>query len=421
MISYETAQAIIKQKASGRFLDTEWVDVENSVGRVTAQKVYSRKDSPPFDNSAMDGFAVSSDLTTRASETNPLTFFILGSLAAGEHSRHLQATNSDLPVAVEIMTGAPIPRHLHLNAVIKMEEIEKIGGQKIIIKRSLLPEENIRSAGADIAQGEFLVAKGIFLGPEHIMALTSVGISSVSVFRKPRIAVISTGKELVPHTEADLVDGSIYNSTAPYLISAISMLGASPHFHGSVPDDAECFTKLIKIILEDKPDLIVSTGAVSVGKHDFIREALEKMGAEILFHKVAIRPGKPMLFAQIPTEKEKPMALFLGFPGNPVPAATGVRFFIEPCLRSLYGSTEEKPILARTTNRIEKPTTLQCFFKANLIFHQNQLQVQLLSGQESFKIKPLLSANAWAVLPAGQQFIEENELIETFPLYSLRK
>lgn len=421
MIAYETAQLIIKQKALERSLPTEYVPVEKSMGRVTSEAICSPKNSPPFDNSAMDGFAISSALTAAASEKNPLFFSILASIAAGESIGKTIKSNSDLPFAVEIMTGAPIPRHLHVNAVIKMEEVEQIEGQKIILRRPVLAEENIRLAGGDIQKSECLLTHGIFLGPEHIMALTSVGIASVPVFKKPRIAVISTGKELAPHGEANLADGCIYNSTAPYLISAISMLGASAHFYGSVPDDAECFTNLLKIILQDKPDLIISTGAVSMGKHDFLRAALEKMNAEILFHKVAIRPGKPMLFAQMPAEEKNLGALFLGFPGNPVPAATGVRFFLEPYLRILYGLNAEKPILAHVINRMEKPKALRCFFKANFVFHENQVQVRLLAGQESFKIKPLLYADAWAVLPEGKQFIEENDLVETFPFYASRK
>jgi molybdopterin molybdotransferase len=167
MISYETAQVIIKQKALEGALPSECVSVENAMGRFLSQAIFSPINSPPFDNSAMDGFAVLAAATATASEKNPLSFSILGSIAAGDHFNQTKTQNSDLPFAIEIMTGAQIPHHLNVNAVIKIEQIRQINTKKIIIRSPVLQGENIRTAGEDIQKNEQLMPQGTFLGPER--------------------------------------------------------------------------------------------------------------------------------------------------------------------------------------------------------------------------------------------------------------
>ena len=247
--------------------------------------------------------------------------------------------------------------------------------------------------------------------PQHILTLGSHGIPRLKVRRKPRIAILATGKEIVEVGEP-LQSGQIWNSTAPFLKTALSALGTDPTFYGIVKDDPEAFFQIMNRIFSDAPDVVITTGAVSVGKHDFIAQALSDLKAQILFSKVAIRPGKPILFAKLPQGPS-----FFGLPGNPVSTAVGMRFFVVPFLRKMLGQAQEKPWTALLEKSARKPEGFRCFFKARVESRRGALHVSILPGQSSFMISPLLEANAWAVLPEEAKSIQEGTPLELFPLW----
>ncbi len=399
MIRYEKALNLILSHSSQ--LEAQNIPTSHSVGRILAKDIFSLKNIPSFANSAMDGFAYRHQ---EFSYSKPIKFTVLGSLAAGDEIPH----NQTAPMQTwEIMTGAPIPHDC--DSVIKIEDTLREGAYVTFLKPGKL-EDNIRKIGEDFTVGDLIAKKGTRLLPEHLMAMAALGISEVPVVKKPRVGVISTGAELSSNTE--ISSAKIRNSTAPYLLTELSLLGTEPAFLGTNADDPNSFLELIKEQAKENVDIIISTGAVSMGKHDFVATALRDLGAEIIFHKTAIRPGKPILLARIGK------TTFFGIPGNPVSTAVGIRFFVEPYLREIQGLVQEKSTVMKLIGKAKKPEGIRCFFKARTSTKNSELQVEILSGQESFRIAPLLSANAWAFLPEEGKEIIEDSYIEVVPLHS---
>ncbi len=388
--------------ASVSALTVEEIPIERAVNRVLSSSVSSAEALPPFTNSAMDGFAVSSRDFLNLS--TPFQFRVNGIIAAGDAPiERLNGPNE----CWEIMTGAPVPAQC--DTVIKVEETKR-DGDYIHIHRAPVAGENIRNAGEDFRMGMPVAQPGTRLYPEHLMAFSALGVRNVSVFRSPRVGVVSTGGELA--SNAALGSGKIRNSTAPYLLAELNALGMEAHFLGVVADEPKAFLKLMEEQLSQDVEVILSTGAVSMGRYDFVASALRDLGAEILFHKVAIRPGKPILFAKMGK------TAFFGVPGNPVSTAVGLRFFVEPYLRALQGVLQESPHRAILENDTKKPSGLRCFFKAKTSHERSQQSVTILKGQESFRIAPFLTANSWAILPEDGVSVAKGSEIDFYPLHS---
>jgi len=408
MINYKQALEIIAKHAKP--LEKIEVNISNALGRVCAADITSPEIVPQFNNSAMDGFAVNSTILKQASEGNSIALKVVGSTAAGD------SPEKGGEGAWEIMTGAPVP--LGYDAVVKIEDTKTIKKdiegrpQEISINISASPKQNIRDAGEDFQIGDAILKSGDIITPEHIMALASLGIANISVQQKPSVAVVSTGKELVDDIATPLKSGQIRNSNAPYLLSALSEVNVSASYEGTIHDEPEIFEDSIMELLKGATNIIISTGAVSMGRYDFIPDSLKKLGAEILFHKVAIRPGKPVLFAKFPNGK-----FYFGLPGNPISAAVGLRFFTYPLIRHLQNLEAESPINARLLMPAKKKQGLRFFRKAHLsVAVGGKLQLEILNGQESFKIHPMLQANCWAEFTEEQTGYEVGEPINIYPL-----
>lgn len=420
MITYSESLAILTASARDRRLPVEWVPLDQTLGRVVGQEVRGAEAIPGFDNSAMDGFAVSSEATQMASAEHPVRLRVLGTIMAGDRITERPGTRREN--CFEIMTGAPMPeggRAGALNAVVKIEDVvvhRASDGrpESIELKRALKPFENVRERGEDFAEGQTIFRPGTQLAPEHLMAAASLGLAKLPVIRRPRLAFLSTGDELVPYTTRELEPGQIRNSTAPYLVAAGPRFGAECRTYGVVGDSPEDFLKRLHAMTDDGADVIVTTGAVSMGKCDFIKEALEHAGALIRYHKVAIRPGKPGLFAELPSPGRP---VVFGVPGNPISTVVGLRFFISPYLRMLAGQPAELPLRARLAAPAPKPEGLRCFFKARLECGPEASKVTALHGQPSFMVSSLLEANAWVVFPeAGREAVEGTE-VDVYPIF----
>lgn len=408
MICYGEALKVIYQSAEQRRLSTQLVPVEQAIGRITSEEILSPEAVPSFDNSAMDGFAIRSSSTQKADSTNPLTFRIAGIVAAGDSPlSQIQVQEAFVKygedAVFEIMTGAALPPGF--NAIVKIEDVKVILNSsglssEIRINHPVLLGQNVRSIGEDYQVGQKMIPAHTSLHAEHLLSLTGLGISMIPVIRKPKVSIISTGKELVPYSTSRLIPGMIRNSTGPYLTLKLITQGADAKFHGEIPDDSEVFIELLqRILAEEQPDLIITTGAVSMGKYDFIPTALKKMGAVFGFHKVGIRPGKPILFAEFP-EKDGYRPVFFGMPGNPVSTSVGFRFFVDPYLRIMNGQTPEAPLKAKLTDPgKQKPGGLRCFYKGQLEVLSTGVSARVLEGQASFMVNTLLAANAWVVIP----------------------
>lgn len=298
------------------------VDLSETVGRVVADDICAPLEMPFFDNSAMDGFAVRcSDF----SDHGPWTFLIGEEIAAG--AKEMRVAERGVPTAWPIYTGASVPPHC--DAVVMQE---KCGRQAdyVVMKQRPVRGDNIRRKGEDIARGTILIPAGTKISPRHIGLLAANGFRDVAVTRKPRVAILSTGDELVV-PGAPLRVGEIYDSNLPMLAALLQEDGAELVNIGRAPDNLEETRALIEACSKDC-DLIVSSGAVSVGGRDFLKDAFTCAGGTISGWRVAIKPGKPVLFGSI-----NEMG-FTGLPGNPLATFIGYKFFVSPQIRVLSGA-----------------------------------------------------------------------------------
>lgn len=399
MIAYLDALKIIQNAATTPVAAR--VKTSDALNQVLAEDFKAPFALPRFDNSSMDGFALRADDTLTASTETPLTLPVLHAQAAGDTAGCNQPGH-----AVEIMTGAAMPQHA--DAVIPIENVtthcDSDGHVTHITLTSSVPHQNnVRFAGEDFAAGQPLITAGTRITPAHIAILYGTGTTHINVVALPSVSIFTTGKEVSDDYDQPLGPSQIYNSNTPYLIAELQTIGISAVCAGHIGDDEEKF----RTMLADQKDarILVSSGAVSKGKWDFIPAVLKELGAEILFHRVAIKPGKPVLFARFPDGR-----YFFGLPGNPISAAIGLRCFMMPLLRRLLGLADEAPAVARLTAPYTKKGLLRLFLKAKThLTADGTAEIEILAGQESFKIAPLLQTNAWAILdettatyPAGQ-------------------
>ena len=397
-LAYEEALRIVLD-ASARMPKQDCA-TSACLGRVLAEPVVSHVELPPFDNSAMDGFALSGD-SSAVPAGSELT--IEGEQAAGDGVSHAREG------AWEIMTGARMPDGL--DRVIPVEQTERTSNAQCIkLLADVESGQNVRRAGSDVGRGETILAAGTALAPQHLMLLAALGIPKVSVATRPRVAVLCTGRELVDDPATPLAAGQIRNSNGPYLVARLPLSGAEVVYAETVGDDATAFESALRRALEAGAQIVVTTGAVSMGRYDFVPQALENIGATTLFHKVAIRPGKPLLFAQLPNK-----ALLFGLPGNPIAVAVGLRFFIEPALRVMLGLPPEAPRRIPLVASYSKKPRLRFHLKTRLhIDAEGRLGAEILGGQESYRIRPLADANAWAIVPADIDALPKGALVDVY-------
>lgn len=411
MIQYLDALNIIKEQPAS--IKTVEVPLLEAIGRVSAKLITSNANVPSFCNSAMDGFALKAQETVTATKNNPIQFQILKSIAAGEQ---YFLTNIPAFSAVEIMTGAPVPAEY--NAVIPVENVVIAeNGNAIQITTPANHKDNIRAEGEDFAINSPVIQPGNIITSRHLMALAAIGVGKMQVRNKPTIAVICTGNELISDYSIHLQNGQIRNSNATYLQATIPTLHSDLHSCVTLSDDPDNFIATVQQLINSAvpPTIILSTGAVSQGRKDFIPQALKQLGAKIFFHKVAIKPGKPILFALLPNG-----TYFFGLPGNPISVAVGLRFFVYPLLQQILTLPPEKPVNGKIITATVKKSNLRFFYKAQFSIDNNgEAKVEILPGQESFKISPLLKTNCWAVLTENKTEYAVNEVLEVYPFHPI--
>lgn len=404
-ISYEEALSAALSAADdvGR-LPFSNVPLAEALGRVAAADVAASEPLPAFANSAMDGYAVAAAKTRPAERRQPLDLRLLGSLAAGDAPPAAPAKEG----AWEIMTGAPLPAGF--DAVVRVEDAERVdGGAAVRLFSPAAAGDFVRPAGCDFTPGQSVCAAGELIDEPRLMALAALGAAKVSVRRKPRVAVLSTGKELVS-VSAKPGPGQIRNSSAAYLMAALEKLGAEPRSLGVVADDPAEFRRKLDAAAGEGTDVVLTTGAVSVGRHDFVASAVADAGAAEIFHGVTMRPGRPILCARLGQK-----TLFFGLPGNPVSTAVGLRFFVAPVLRRLLGRPDERPLRAALAAAVEKPKGLLCFLKAVLSFKDSTLTAEAARAQGSHQISPLLECNGWLRLPEDVERLPAGREVDAYP------
>ncbi len=405
MISYRDALQQVLAACSP--LPPEQVPLAQSLGRAFAQDIFAQANLPPFDNSAMDGFALAAGGRTLVAG---LEFAVVGSQAAGDGRAD---SSGD---ACEIMTGASLPAGL--DAVVPVEQVQVLARDgderpsRIRLLSDVLPRAHVRTRGQDVLAGDRVVRAGSRHDASSHMLLAALGVEMLAMRPRVMAAVIATGRELVDDPRQPLAPGQIRNSNGPFLAARLDEAGAYVVHRDTLGDDADAFSAALKHALGAGAKLVLSTGAVSMGRHDFVPDALRALGATIVFHKVAIRPGKPVLLAKLLDGQ-----LYFGLPGNPASTAVGMRFFVEPALRALLGQPPERALRLPSVGPVQKKAGLQCFFKAHVgLDAAGRLQVRVLQGQESFRIRPLLAANAWAELDAASEGYSAGDKVEVYGL-----
>lgn len=406
MISYENAKQIVQDAGRRCSLASESVALNACVGRVCSQDIFAPIDIQPFDNSAMDGYAVRiADLET-ASEGQPVMLTLEGMVAAGDT---VPTQGPSAGACIEIMTGAPTPPQA--DAVVPVELTSKQNEGRITFSEMPSQGANIRCAGEDFQAGQLVLKKGTRIKPQHVMPLATLGVATLEVFSKPKAVFLSTGSELVDDLSQDLKPGQIYNSNRSYGLASLAHMGLDCHEIPHLPDDVDGFVALLEGWMEQGFDFIISSGAVSMGRFDFVRAGLEAIGAEILFHKVKMRPGKPILFARLPNGM-----LYFGLPGNPVATATGLRFFVRPCLDAALCEEAEKPLYAKVENSFQKKAGMRMFLKGDAgCDARGQFSVRIMEGQQSFRVSPFADMNAWVVAPADSEQLKTGDYVEIHP------
>lgn len=393
MINYNESIKIIEDNLLA--VESEIISIDGTLNRISDEEILAPFPLPRFNNSMMDGFALLSDSTKNASKLNPKKFIVNEIIAAGNTSKFIPI--EDHNIVCEIMTGAPLPTRF--DCVIPIEDVKVTRNENskfsiIEIYREVSQFENIRFIGEDYLKDDPIICSNEQFTSEKIMALSSFGIKKVKVKKKIKIAIFSTGNEIEDDFTKNIDDYKIFNSSLKYLNSMISKFPVEVKTFNTVPDDKSLFSQTMEKIINEDFQLVISTGAVSKGKWDFIPECLIKMGAEILFHRVSIKPGKPILFSKINKN-----LFYFGLPGNPISTAVGFRFFVGNFLRKTLGLGIEKKYQLRLDSKGKKKLGMTFFLKSEIYINEDSvLKGKILEGQESFKIKPLSKCNGWIIL-----------------------
>lgn len=411
MISF--ALALDMMLAEIARLPSETCAVGEAAGRTLAGPVISAIDLPSFDHAAMDGYALSSKVSMEAGSEHD----IHGSQAAGDDVTVKGAPSGrGIIAACEIMTGARLPDGL--DAVVAVERTDCLttdsagAPTRIRLCDNLRRGENVRYAGSDVARGEAVLREGTRIESSHIMLLAALGVAAVEVVRRPRLAVICTGKELQSDPTQPLAVERIHNSNGPYLAAALVSAGALVLTCETVDDTATTYADALKRAVLAGVDMVISTGAVSMGRFDFVPDTLRQFKARVLFHKVAIRPGKPLLCAKL---DNGPMILAL--PGTPMAVAAGMRFFVTPVLFAMTGQGSEPAQRAVLAAPQRVKAGLRHFLRGSL--HrtiEGQLHATVSAAQEPFRIRPFADADAWIVLSEEAGDLEAGALVEVVSL-----
>jgi molybdopterin molybdotransferase len=419
-VSYQDALASLQDSAKSILNSqkalTERVSTSKALGRVAAEDHCSPICTPSKDTSAMDGYAISSGATVDASTERPVTFVVQGTNAAGDEPVELanELIDGCYP-CVEIMTGAQFPistTNTPFDACVKIEDTVPFGGKSefqsrrhFVLTRPVRLHANRRFTGGDMQRGDVIVKKGEILRARHVMGLASVGITEVVVRRSLRVAVWTTGNELTRGGARKSTQ--IFDSNGPFLAAALREAGVEVELKGILQDDVQSLERALDSAEAAFWDFVITTGAVSKGKFDFIAPALERMRAQVRFHGVAIRPGHPMLFATM--DRNYGHIPFFGLPGNPIATAACFRFFVAPFVRLLLDQPAEAPEIVELSMKnggrdgfLASPSHLDCFRHGSIVAQTDGTKVvELSQNQSPAVISQYATSNCWAHIARG--------------------
>ncbi len=387
------SDALSQVLANFKPLDAEWVPTAYAAGRVLAQTVRASLDLPPFPNSSMDGYAVRAADVRAASPATPAALTVIGDIPAGTVPSVVVRPGC----AVRIMTGAHMPQGA--DAVVPIEATDdsrSTGGgplpEAVRVMKAVEAGEYVRHRGEDMKAGAEILHPGMVLRPYDLGMLAATGCSKVSVVRRPRVAILSTGDELVP-VEMEPGPGQIRDTNGYTLGALVRKYGGEALMLGAAPDQAEAVDRMLGEALEQAADVIVSSAGVSVGAYDVVKAAVERRGV-LSFWKVRMRPGKPIVFGRLGAVP------FFGLPGNPVSAVVGFEVFVRPALLKLGGRTRiDKPVVSVLLTETWHSDGRESYLRAVVSREDGRYVARSAGGQGSNMISALSAANALLVVP----------------------
>lgn len=386
MISVEEALARILAEITS--LSVTRVPLSESLGLVLAEDVIAQEDIPPFANSAMDGFALLSQ-DSQPRDGQPPRLHVTGGVAAGYVAEHAV----ELGTAMRIMTGAPVPPGADTVIQVELTRSESPESEWVEILQAVEPGNNIRPAGEDMRRGQTVLFSGTAIGPWEIGVLATLGWANVPVIRRPRVAILGTGDEVIDVDEP-LRPGKIRNSNSYLLEAAVQRAGAEPQRLGVARDTVESlrekFTEAIQC------DLIITSGGVSVGEFDLVKNIMTEQG-EINFWRINMRPGKPVAFGHIGNVP------LLGLPGNPVSAAVTFELFGRPVIRKMLGHTllERPQVDVVVEDGVSERVMRRHYVRARVEWRDSRFVARTTGNQGSNIMTSLLNANALLIVPEG--------------------
>lgn len=398
---WEAASRILEQTIT---LPTETVPLEECDNRYLAEDIIATHDVPPFDRSPYDGFAVRAEDTQCASKQAPVLLKVIDSIGAG----HVSEKTVQEGEAVRLMTGAAIPKGA--DAVIMLELVKEIGSGKIEIGRVFSPGHNISQQGEDTKQGTLILKKGSKIHPGAVALLATFGYERVQVMKKPVVGILATGTELLDVGE-ELVPGKIRNSNAYMIASQIKKAGGEPRLLGKMPDDLEQTYNGIIAALQ-QCDMLITTGGVSVGDFDHLPAIYKKMEAELLFNKIAMRPGS-VTSAAVYEGK-----LLFGLSGNPSACFVGCELFVRPFLLKALNADKVHLGVLKTELQEDflKPNPFTRFVRSRVEWEGSVPAAVPVGLDKSGSVTSLADANALIVLPGGTRGWEKGSEVTTLLL-----
>ena len=405
MISVEAALEIILSEIKP--LGMESVNILSSMGRVLGEDIVADTDNPSWDNSAMDGYAVRAVDTKEASKDQPVTLQIIEDLPAG----YVAKKSVKRGQTIRIMTGAPMPNGA--DAVIMVEETARPEArgkrQEVKVFKEAKVGDNVRKAGEDFKKGDIVLRKGMTIRPPEIGMLAAVGKPNVYVYQQPNVAVLSTGDELIEIEEAPM-NGKIRNSNSYAIAAQIKACGATPIQLGIARDTKKDLKEKLEFGLT--ADCIVSSGGVSVGDFDFVKDVLKQMGSEMRFWKVAMKPGKPLAFGVI---ANKPA---FGLPGNPISSMVAFEQFARPAILKMMGKKDifKRAFDALLTKPVKKKAGRMHFVRAALEQKHGRFYVTPLEGQGSGILSSMVKANCLIILSEDAKDVEKDSKVKVQPM-----